>query len=34
MRVLQGVGGALLMANSSAIITDAFPLTSAAWRWA
>ena len=25
MRVLQGVGGALLMANSSAIITDAFP---------
>jgi MFS family permease len=27
MRVLQGVGGALLMANSSAIITDAFPAT-------
>src|SRR3954454_23616912 len=27
MRVLQGVGGALLMANSSAIITDAFPST-------
>ncbi len=26
MRVLQGVGGALLMANSSAIITDAFPV--------
>jgi MFS family permease len=25
MRVLQGVGGALLIANSSAIITDAFP---------
>ena len=25
MRVLQGVGGALLMANSSAILTDAFP---------
>ncbi|HVW43682.1 MAG TPA: MFS transporter [Amycolatopsis sp.] len=25
MRVMQGVGGALLMANSSAIITDAFP---------
>src|ERR1700750_1074997 len=25
MRLLQGVGGALLMANSSAIITDAFP---------
>ena len=27
MRVLQGVGGALLMANSAAIITDAFPAT-------
>jgi len=26
IRVLQGVGGALLMANSSAIITDAFPV--------
>ncbi|WP_460992624.1 MFS transporter [Sinomonas soli] len=26
MRILQGVGGALLMANSSAIITDAFPV--------
>jgi MFS family permease len=26
MRVLQGVGGALLMANSNAIITDAFPV--------
>lgn len=25
MRIVQGVGGALLMANSSAIITDAFP---------
>ena len=25
MRLLQGVGGALLMANSAAIITDAFP---------
>src|SRR5579875_3844049 len=25
MRVFQGVGGALLFANSSAIITDAFP---------
>jgi MFS family permease len=25
MRVFQGVGGAMLMANSSAIITDAFP---------
>lgn len=27
MRVLQGIGGAMLMANSSAILTDAFP-----WR--
>ncbi|HEX6444543.1 MAG TPA: MFS transporter [Streptosporangiales bacterium] len=27
MRVLQGVGGAMLMANSNAIITDAFPVT-------
>jgi MFS family permease len=27
MRVFQGVGGALIMANSSAIITDAFPRT-------
>ena len=26
MRVFQGVGGAMLMANSSAIITDAFPV--------
>ncbi|MGH2875139.1 MAG: MFS transporter, partial [Solirubrobacteraceae bacterium] len=26
MRALQGVGGAMLFANSSAIITDAFPL--------
>ncbi|WP_230208340.1 MFS transporter [Microlunatus sp. Gsoil 973] len=25
IRILQGVGGALLMANSSAILTDAFP---------
>ncbi len=25
MRILQGVGGALLMANSTAILTDAFP---------
>lgn len=27
MRVAQGVGGAMLMANSGAIITDAFPVT-------
>jgi len=26
MRVLQGVGGAMLMANSAAILTDAFPV--------
>src|SRR5579872_5127898 len=25
-RVIQGIGGALLMANSTAILTDAFPL--------
>ena len=25
MRILQGVGGAMLIANSSAILTDAFP---------
>src|SRR5204862_2902979 len=25
MRILQAVGGAMLMANSSAILTDAFP---------
>ena len=25
MRVLQGVGGAMLLANSAAILTDAFP---------
>src|ERR671926_902625 len=25
MRVLQGIGGALLLANSTAILTDAFP---------
>ncbi len=27
LRVVQGIGGALLMANSMAIITDAFPVT-------
>lgn len=27
MRIMQGVGGALLFANSTAIITDAFPLS-------
>ncbi len=27
MRILQGVGGALLFANTSAILTDAFPAT-------
>ena len=26
MRILQGVGGAMLMANSNAIITDVFPV--------
>jgi len=32
MRIMQGVGGAMLMANSSAILTDAFPSTSAVSR--
>jgi len=31
MRVGQGVGAAFLMANSSAILTDAFPRTSGGW---
>ena len=38
MRVFQGVGAALLIANSSAILTDAFPPDQRAWpsastRW-
>ena len=33
MRVFQGVGGAFLFANSSAILTDAFPTTSGVWPW-
>jgi MFS family permease len=33
MRVFQGVGGAFIMANSTAILTDAFPPNSAASRW-
>ena len=33
-RVIQGVGGAMLMANSAAILTDASRQRSAAWRWA
>lgn len=32
-RILQGVGGACLLANAAAIITDAFPPTSAGWPW-
>jgi MFS family permease len=31
-RIVQGVGAAFLLANAAAIITDAFPPTSAAWR--
>jgi MFS family permease len=34
MRIGQGVGGALLFANSSAILTDAFPAISAVSHWA
>ena len=33
MRIFQGVGAAMLMANSAAILTDAFPAGSAAWHW-
>ncbi len=32
MRIVQGVGGAMVMANSTAIITDAFPRRGAASR--
>ena len=31
-RIVQGIGGACLLANAAAIITDAFPSTSAGWR--
>ena len=31
-RIVQGVGAACLLANSAAIITDAFPANSAGWR--
>ena len=31
-RIVQAVGGAMLMANSAAILTDAFPAESGAWR--
>ena len=34
MRIFQGVGAAMLMANSAAILTDAFPRDSGAWPWA
>ena len=34
MRIGQGVGGACLTANSSAILTDAFPPNQRAWPWA
>jgi MFS family permease len=33
-RIVQGIGGAFLFANSTAILTDAFPLTSAVPPWA
>ena len=32
-RMLQAIGGALLMANSAAIITDAFPQSSSDSPW-
>ena len=35
LRLFQGVGAAMLMANSAAILTDAFPAAAArAWPWA
>ena len=34
MRVLQGVGGAMLMASSPAILTGAFPPGQRGPRWA
>jgi MFS family permease len=33
-RLVQGVGGAMLFANSSAIIVDIFLPSSVGWRWA
>ena len=32
-RVVQGIGGAFLFANGTAILTDAFQKTSGAWLW-
>ena len=33
-RVVQGVGGALLITNSTAIVADAFRHGGSAWGWA
>ena len=33
-RVVQGVGAAFLLANSAAILTDAFPADQRGWRLA
>ena len=33
-RIVQGIGGAFLFANSTAILTERFPLTSAVPPWA
>ena len=33
-RIVQGIGGAFLFANSAAIVTDAFPKEQSASRWA
>jgi len=33
-RLVQGVGGAMLFANSAAILVDAFPVEQRGWRWA
>jgi len=33
-RIVQGIGGAFLFANAAALVTDASPGSSWAWRWA
>ena len=33
LRLFQGVGAAMLMANSAAVLTDAFPRVRWGWRW-
>ena len=33
-RMVQAIGGGFLLANSAAILTDAFPPSSGGWPWA